>query len=116
MRRSARRTRPAGPKSAPERAISPSTSDLSVTLVTPSVSPTPEVAMRQYATPGQKPDGSMKRPMNAFILFSNEKRSELADLNPHLYAPLCREGLQSEVFQRVGPNGRLARRAWPAGL
>jgi hypothetical protein len=40
--------------------------------------------MRQYATPGQKPDGSMKRPMNAFILFSNEKRSELADLNPHL--------------------------------
>jgi len=40
--------------------------------------------VRQYATPGQRADGNPKRPMNAFILFSNEKRSELADLNPHL--------------------------------
>ena len=55
-----------------------------MTLVTPSVSPTPEVPVRHYGTPGQKADGSLKRPMNAFILFSNEKRSELADLNPHL--------------------------------
>ena len=84
MRRSSRGRKPAGSKSFAARAPSPSTSDLSVTLVTPSVSPTPEVPVRHYGTPGQKADGSLKRPMNAFILFSNEKRSELADMNPTL--------------------------------
>ena len=37
-----------------------------------------------YPTPGTRDDGTPKRPMNAFILFSNEKRSELAELNPTL--------------------------------
>jgi len=34
--------------------------------------------------PTMREDGTPKRPMNAFIIFSNEKRGELADLNPHL--------------------------------
>ena len=53
-------------------------------MATPSVSPVPEVSIRHYPTPGHRADGHPKRPMNAFILFSNEKRSELAELNPHL--------------------------------
>ena len=87
MRRSARSKSTAQSKASAERSSSPSASELTVTLLTPSVSPTPEVPTRQYATPGSKPDGTPKRPMNAFILFSNEKRSELADQNPHLCAP-----------------------------
>ena len=34
--------------------------------------------------PGSKADGTFKRPMNAFILFSNAKRAELSRLNPTL--------------------------------
>ena len=34
--------------------------------------------------PGSKADGTFKRPMNAFILFSNAKRAELATQNPGL--------------------------------
>ena len=84
MRRSTRPSKPAASKFSAERSSSPSNSELTVTLQTPSVSPTPEVPTRQYTTPGTRNDGTPKRPMNAFILFSNEKRSELADLNPHL--------------------------------
>jgi hypothetical protein len=39
-----------------------------------------------------KSDGTPKRTMNAFILFSNDMRAKLADKNPHLYAsPLSPE-------------------------
>jgi len=66
------------------RAGSPSSSEITEIVATPNVSPTPEGPTRQYGTPGCREDGTPKRPMNAFILFSNEKRSELADMNPHL--------------------------------
>jgi len=84
MRRSARPSKRAAPKFSAERADSPPVTELSVTLATPSTSPTPEVPHRLHATPGTERDGRPKRPMNAFILFSNEKRAELADQNPHL--------------------------------
>lgn len=84
MRRSARRNTPAEKPSSAPRSDSPSTSEVTVTLASPAVSPTPDIPVRQHATPGQREDGQPKRPMNAFILFSNEKRGELADLNPHL--------------------------------
>ena len=84
MRRSARRSAAAESERALVRSDSPSASELTVTLATPSVSPTPEVPTRQHTTPGHRSDGAPKRPMNAFILFSNEMRSILADRNPHL--------------------------------
>ena len=34
--------------------------------------------------PGRRATGRRSGRMNAFILYSNEKRSEFADLNPHL--------------------------------
>jgi len=84
MRRSVRRSINAASERQAPRAESPAPSEPSVRITTPSVSPTPMVPTRQYATPGQRSDGAPKRPMNAFILFSNEKRSELADQNPTL--------------------------------
>ena len=84
MRRSARSTKPAPANQSAARVASPSTSEHTVNLLTPSTSPTPEVPTRQYPTPGNRADGQPKRPMNAFILYSNEKRAELADANPHL--------------------------------
>lgn len=87
MRRSVRRV----VKPRTERAPSPSTSEKSTDFVTPAPSPPPEVAVRNYGTPGLRADGAPKRPMNAFILFSNEMRSVLADQNPELCALACRE-------------------------
>jgi len=84
MRRSARRSASAASEKQVVRSDSPSASEVTLSVATPSVSPVPEVPKRQYGTPGQRADGNPKRPMNAFILFSNEKRSELADMNPHL--------------------------------
>jgi len=84
MRRSARRSASAASEVHVVRSDSPSASEVTLSVATPSVSPVPEVPKRQYGTPGQRADGAPKRPMNAFILFSNEKRSELADMNPHL--------------------------------
>ena len=86
MRRSARRSAAASHDRKRGGASSPSATEVTVTLATPSVSPTPDGLHKHYATPGRRDDGTPKRPMNAFILFSNEKRSELADLNPHLCA------------------------------
>ena len=83
MRRSVRAKAPTTHKLDRARASSPSASE--VTLgPTPSSSPSPEDIARHAAPPTLRDDGTPKRPMNAFILFSNEKRSELADLNPHL--------------------------------
>ena len=84
MRRSARRSKPAASRWSAERSSSPSNSELTGATQSQSTSPVPDVAVRNYGTPGHRADGHPKRPMNAFILFSNEKRSELADLNPHL--------------------------------
>jgi len=84
MRRSVRSRTPASHAARTSRTGSPSSSEITEAVATPSVSPTPEGPSRVYGTPGIREDGTPKRPMNAFILFSNEKRSELADLNPHL--------------------------------
>jgi hypothetical protein len=84
MRRSARRPPSAPSEKAVVRSDSPSTSEITLAVPTPSVSPVPEAPTRQYGTPGQRADGAPKRPMNAFILFSNEMRSVLADQNPSL--------------------------------
>lgn len=83
MRRSSRAKVPAAHKWETTRSVSPSASE--VTLgATPSCSPSPEDIARHAAPPTLREDGTPKRPMNAFILFSNEKRAELADRNPHL--------------------------------
>lgn len=84
MRRSVRQRTSGAPEKTAARSNSPSNSELTVLADTPRVSPTPEGSLSKYGTPGQKSDGTPKRPMNAFILYSNEKRSEFADLNPHL--------------------------------
>lgn len=84
MRRSVRAPKPAAYRREAMRAASPSASETTV-APSPSVTPSPEdIAARHAILPGNREDGTPKRPMNAFILFSNEKRSELADLNPHL--------------------------------
>jgi len=86
MRRSVRAPKPAAHRREAARATSPSVSETTIdasTSATPSPSPE-EIAARHATLPGNREDGTPKRPMNAFILFSNEKRSELADLNPHL--------------------------------
>jgi len=86
MRRSVRAVKPAAHKREAIRAPSPSISETTIDAP-PSTTPSPspfEIAARHAALPGTRDDGTPKRPMNAFILFSNGKRSELADLNPHL--------------------------------
>jgi len=84
LRRSVRRPTSVPSERRVVRAPSPAPTELSLPMQTPSVSPTPVDTARQYQTPGRRSDGTPKRPMNAFILFSNEKRSELADRNPTL--------------------------------
>merc|ERR1719174_3436675 len=86
MRRSVRAPKPAAHRREAARSASPSVSETTIDA-SPSTTPSPspeEIAARHAALPGNREDGTPKRPMNAFILFSNEKRSELADLNPHL--------------------------------
>mmetsp|Transcript_49856 Transcript_49856/g.99176 ORF Transcript_49856/g.99176 Transcript_49856/m.99176 type:complete len:228 (-) Transcript_49856:807-1490(-) len=86
MRRSVRAPKPAAYRREVTRATSPSVSETTIDA-SPSTTPSPspeEIAARHASLPGNREDGTPKRPMNAFILFSNEKRSELADLNPHL--------------------------------
>ena len=83
MRRSVRAKVPTVHKLERSRASSPSASEATLGA-TPSSSPSPEDIARHAAPPTLREDGTPKRPMNAFILFSNEKRSELADQNPHL--------------------------------
>ena len=86
MRRSIRAPKPAAHKREIARAISPSVSETTIDA-SPSTTPSPEEFVARHAIlPGNREDGTPKRPMNAFILFSNEKRSQLADLNPHLCA------------------------------
>lgn len=82
MRRSVRQSLPV--TRVPPKARAPSPSASESTLSASTISPSPASLMRQCGPPGQRDDGTPKRPMNAFILFSNEKRSELADMNPHL--------------------------------
>lgn len=84
MRRSVRQRVPATTEKPAARSDSPSNTELTAATETPRVSPTLEGPTRKYGTPGLKSDGAPKRPMNAFILYSNEKRSEFADQNPHL--------------------------------
>jgi len=86
MRRSTRQPKAAAHRREASRAPSPSVSETTIGAsqsATPS--PSAEDLISRHATlPGNREDGTPKRPMNAFILFSNQKRSELADLNPHL--------------------------------
>lgn len=83
MRRSVRRPARVTHKVESSRAISPSSTEDTL-AATPSVSPSPDGPSIRHALPGMRDDCTPKRPMNAFILFSNEKRSELADRNPDL--------------------------------
>jgi len=86
MRRSGRRSIIAPKKHADVgHGASPSSaSEVTLSDATPSVSPMQELAKRQHGTPAQRDRDAPKRPMNAFILFSNEMRSKLADRNPTL--------------------------------
>lgn len=110
MRRSVRSKMPQSHAVRGPRAGSPSSSEITEIVATPNVSPTPEGPTRQYGTPGCREDGTPKRPMNAFILFSNEKRSELADMNPHLCALLS---IPPIAELTLCPRG-LARATWAA--
>ena len=102
MRRSVRAKVPSAHKLEATRAASPSASEATLGA-TPSSSPSPEDIARHAAPPTLREDGTPKRPMNAFILFSNKMRSELAVRNPHLCAALPRPALARRVNQPKPP-------------